>query len=207
MRTRSRSSRAASRCWRSTGRGKAKRSTKFRSAATTNALRARSWTGYKVEQDLDKDKIAIWGVSLGGYYAPRAAAYEKRLKACIALSGPFDWAQIWDALPDLTRETFQARSHSKTAADAKASAAKLTLREAAQKHHLPAVRRRRPAGPPGAGVARRDAREGACRARWSCSWSRTAATMPTTGRIATEAGPPTGSPASSDYRRSNGGCP
>ena len=81
--------------------------------------------------DLDKERIAIWGVSLGGYYAPRAAAYEKRLKACIALSGPFDWAQIWDALPDLTRETFQARSHSRTAADAKASAAKLTLRDAA----------------------------------------------------------------------------
>ena len=82
--------------------------------------------------DLDKDKIAIWGVSLGGYYAPRAAAYEKRFKACIALSGPFDWALIWDALPDLTRETFQARSHSQAAADAKASAAKLTLREAAR---------------------------------------------------------------------------
>jgi 2,6-dihydroxypseudooxynicotine hydrolase len=81
--------------------------------------------------DLDRERIAIWGVSLGGYYAPRAAAYEKRFKACIALSGPFDWALIWDALPDLTRETFQARSHSKTASDAKASAAKLTLREAA----------------------------------------------------------------------------
>jgi 2,6-dihydroxypseudooxynicotine hydrolase len=81
--------------------------------------------------DLDRERIAIWGVSLGGYYAPRAAAYEKRFKACIALSGPFDWALIWDALPDLTRETFQARSHSKTAGDAKASAAKLTLREAA----------------------------------------------------------------------------
>jgi pimeloyl-ACP methyl ester carboxylesterase len=82
--------------------------------------------------DLDKERIAIWGVSLGGYYAPRAAAYEKRFKACIALSGPFDWAQIWDALPDLTRETFQLRSHSRTAADAKASAAKLTLRDAAK---------------------------------------------------------------------------
>src|SRR2546426_3096709 len=45
--------------------------------------------------DLDAERIAIWGVSLGGYYAPRAAAYEKRFKACIALSGPFDWAQIW----------------------------------------------------------------------------------------------------------------
>jgi len=82
--------------------------------------------------DLDKEKIAIWGVSLGGYYAPRAAAYEKRLKACIALSGPFDWALIWDALPELTRDTFRVRSHSKTETDAKASAAKLTLREAAR---------------------------------------------------------------------------
>ena len=86
----------------------------------------------ETRKDLDRNRIAIWGVSLGGYYAPRAAAYEKRLKACIALSGPFDWAQIWDALPDLTRETFQARSHSKTPQDAKASAAKLTLREAAK---------------------------------------------------------------------------
>jgi 2,6-dihydroxypseudooxynicotine hydrolase len=82
--------------------------------------------------DLDAERVAIWGVSLGGYYAPRAAAYEKRLKACIALSGPFDWATIWDALPDLTRETFQARSHSRSAAEAKANAAKLTLRDAAK---------------------------------------------------------------------------
>jgi len=86
----------------------------------------------ETRKDLDRNKIAIWGVSLGGYYAPRAAAYEKRLKACIALSGPFDWATIWDALPDLTRETFQARSHSRSAAEAKANAAKLTLRDAAK---------------------------------------------------------------------------
>jgi 2,6-dihydroxypseudooxynicotine hydrolase len=87
--------------------------------------------------DLDRERIAIWGVSLGGYYAPRAAAYEKRFKACIALSGPFDWALIWDALPDLTRETFQVRSHSRTPEAAKASAARLTLREAAGKITCP----------------------------------------------------------------------
>jgi pimeloyl-ACP methyl ester carboxylesterase len=86
----------------------------------------------ETRKDLDAKRAAIWGVSLGGYYAPRAAAYEKRFKACIALSGPYDWALIWDALPDLTRETFQARSHSKTAEQAKASAAKLTLRDAAK---------------------------------------------------------------------------
>ena len=29
---------------------------------------------------------------MGGYYAPRAAAFCKNLKGCIALSGPFDLA-------------------------------------------------------------------------------------------------------------------
>ncbi len=82
--------------------------------------------------DLDAERIAIWGVSLGGYYAPRAAAYEKRFKACIALSGPFDWAQIWDGLPELTRSTFRLRSHSADENEAKRNAAKLTLKDAAK---------------------------------------------------------------------------
>ena len=38
--------------------------------------------------DLDAARIGLWGVSLGGYYAPRAAAFEKRVKACIALVRP-----------------------------------------------------------------------------------------------------------------------
>ncbi len=83
-------------------------------------------------EDVEGKKVAIWGVSLGGYYAPRAAAYEKRFRACIALSGPFDWAEIWDALPELTRKTFEVRSHSRNQNDAKQHAATLTLRQAAQ---------------------------------------------------------------------------
>jgi 2,6-dihydroxypseudooxynicotine hydrolase len=86
----------------------------------------------ETRSDLDAARIAIWGVSLGGYYAPRAAAYEKRFKACIALSGPFDWAEIWDGLPDLTRETFTARSHSRNQEEAKRQAAALTLKDAAK---------------------------------------------------------------------------
>jgi pimeloyl-ACP methyl ester carboxylesterase len=89
------------------------------------------------QSGLDASRIGIWGVSLGGYYAPRAAAYEPRIRACIALSGPFDWAEIWDALPELTRNTFQARSHTKTPAAAKAHAATLTLAEAAAKITCP----------------------------------------------------------------------
>lgn len=61
---------------------------------------------------LDAGRVGLWGVSLGGYYAPRAAAFEPRVKACIGLSGPYDWAAIWPQLPELTRETFRVRSHS-----------------------------------------------------------------------------------------------
>ena len=62
-------------------------------------------------RDLDAARIGLWGVSLGGYYAPRAAAFEKRIKACIALAGPYDWDDRWDGLPELTREAFRVRSH------------------------------------------------------------------------------------------------
>jgi 2,6-dihydroxypseudooxynicotine hydrolase len=88
-------------------------------------------------KDLDAKRIAIWGVSLGGYYAPRAAAYEKRIKACIALSGPYDWQGIWDGLPELTRETFRVRSHSKDETQARAVAKTLTMKEAAPRITCP----------------------------------------------------------------------
>lgn len=35
-------------------------------------------------KDVDKDKVALIGYSAGGYYAPRAASGEPRIKACIA---------------------------------------------------------------------------------------------------------------------------
>ncbi|WP_123054555.1 alpha/beta hydrolase [Clostridium sp. JN-1] len=41
-------------------------------------------------EEVDKSSIIILGESLGGYLAPRAAAFEHRLKACIANSGIFD---------------------------------------------------------------------------------------------------------------------
>jgi 2,6-dihydroxypseudooxynicotine hydrolase len=82
--------------------------------------------------DLDAGRIGLWGVSLGGYYAPRAAASEKRVKACIALSGPFDWAEFFDKLPPLTRDTFRVRSKAKSDAEARQHAATLTLKQAAK---------------------------------------------------------------------------
>jgi dipeptidyl aminopeptidase/acylaminoacyl peptidase len=78
--------------------------------------------------EVDGSRIGLWGVSLGGYYAPRAAAFEKRLKACIGLAGPYDFHDKWDTLPELTRETFRVRSHLATQQEAKAYSATLTLK-------------------------------------------------------------------------------
>ena len=83
-------------------------------------------------RDLDSSRIGMWGVSLGGYYAPRAAAFNKRIQACIALGGPFDWGAAWDGLPALTREAFRVRSHCATEDEARAKAATLTLEGIAQ---------------------------------------------------------------------------
>ncbi len=83
-------------------------------------------------RDLDSKRIGMWGVSLGGYYAARAAAFEKRIKACIALGGPFDFGAAFDTLPDLTRETFRIRSHCKTVEAARKNAQTLSLTGIAQ---------------------------------------------------------------------------
>lgn len=83
------------------------------------------WVGNRA--DLDAARVGLWGVSLGGYYAPRAAAFEPRVRACIALSGPYDFASAWERLPELTRETFRVRSKRDSDVAARAHAASLSL--------------------------------------------------------------------------------
>lgn len=41
-------------------------------------------------EEIDSDRVAVMGISLGGYFAPRCAAREKRFAACVA------WGAIWD---------------------------------------------------------------------------------------------------------------
>ena len=87
--------------------------------------------------DVDGGRIGLWGVSLGGYYAPRAAAFEKRVKACISLSGPFDFASNWDLFPELTRETFRVRAKCGTLDEARKFGATLSLNGIAGKLTCP----------------------------------------------------------------------
>ncbi len=49
--------------------------------------------------EVDATRIGLFGVSLGGYMALRAAAMEQRVTACISLSGPFDGSTTRNLAP------------------------------------------------------------------------------------------------------------
>ena len=42
-------------------------------------------------KEVDPKRIALMGISFGGYLAPRAVAFEKRIKACIVNGGVYDF--------------------------------------------------------------------------------------------------------------------
>ena len=95
--------------------------------AVTAALDRLQWDG----------EVGLAGVSLGGYYAPRAAAFEPRVQAAAGVSGPFNFGEVWDARPSLTKETFQHHSGASTAEEARAKAFELNLDGVAERIEQP----------------------------------------------------------------------
>jgi pimeloyl-ACP methyl ester carboxylesterase len=66
--------------------------------------------------EVDAERIALIGWSLGGHLAPRAASAEHRLAACIADCGAFDMYQgFLDRLPEALRTAYQAGDEAATA--------------------------------------------------------------------------------------------
>ena len=45
--------------------------------------------------DVDPKRVAIMAYSAGGYYAPRAAAFEQRYAACVAWGPHYDYHAVW----------------------------------------------------------------------------------------------------------------
>jgi dienelactone hydrolase len=82
----------------------------------------------ETRSDIDPARVGIWGVSLGGYYAPRAACFEKRIRACIALSGAYERSSSFEGRPVINVEAFRVRSKSATLEEAGRVAARMTLR-------------------------------------------------------------------------------
>ena len=63
--------------------------------------------------DVDPDRIALIGLSLGGFLGPRAAADEPRLAACIADCGSFDmYTAALERMPARLAAGLQARKRS-----------------------------------------------------------------------------------------------
>lgn len=50
----------------------------------------------ETRHDVDPERIGIMALSLGGYYAPRAAAFEKRFRCCVAWGAIWDYGEIWE---------------------------------------------------------------------------------------------------------------
>ena len=65
----------------------------------TARLDSEAWAGAAVDwleqrADVDPTRIGIVGWSLGGYYAPRAAAFEKRFALCVAWGANHNWGAV-----------------------------------------------------------------------------------------------------------------
>jgi 2,6-dihydroxypseudooxynicotine hydrolase len=81
--------------------------------------------------DVDLDRVGLMGVSLGGYYAPRAAAYERRVRAAVGISGPYKLDACWDVMPLPSREAIVHNTRAATLEEGRTRAAELTLVDAA----------------------------------------------------------------------------
>jgi pimeloyl-ACP methyl ester carboxylesterase len=102
-------------------------------AAMLDAVTAREDVG------VDLDRVGAVGVSLGGYYAPRAAAFEPRIRVVAGISGPYDFGELWDELPPLTRDAFVVRSGARDEREGRERAHQLSLRGVAGDVAQPAL--------------------------------------------------------------------
>ena len=89
--------------------------------------------------DVDATRIGIFGMSMGGYYAPRSAAFEPRIKACVGNCGAYNYAEcfIVDSRPAVSREAFLHYTGTKTEEEALQFAKRISLEGVAEKITCP----------------------------------------------------------------------
>ena len=76
--------------------------------------------------EIDEQRIALLGRSLGGHYALRAAAADRRVAAAVVFGGFHDVTH-WDEMPPLTREGFRQATGAATEEEARRRLAHMTL--------------------------------------------------------------------------------
>lgn len=57
-------------------------------------------------EGVDTSRLGVYGVSLGGFYAPFVAAHEPRFDACVGISGPFTVGSVSGRGSELVKEQF-----------------------------------------------------------------------------------------------------
>ncbi len=83
----------------------------------------------ETRRDIDASRIGIVGQSLGAIYAPLAAAFESRIKACVANCGPFNFGPVLRQMPQVSQDLFRIRAHVSTMDEAFALAHRLSLED------------------------------------------------------------------------------
>ncbi len=63
--------------------------------AETEQYASAAYDYLAARQEVDPKRIAAMAISLGGYYAPRAASLEPRFAACIAWGAQWDYYDTW----------------------------------------------------------------------------------------------------------------
>lgn len=76
------------------GSGEALRMRGLTARITTEDWAAACVDYLETRSDVRSDRIGLVGWSLGGYYAPRAAAFERRLALCVAWGANHNWGAV-----------------------------------------------------------------------------------------------------------------
>ena len=76
------------------GTGEALRLKGLTAIADTERWASAALDWLEKRSDVATDRIGIVGWSLGGYFAPRAACYEKRLRLCVAWGANHNWGAL-----------------------------------------------------------------------------------------------------------------
>ena len=88
---------------------------------------------------IDMKRVALIGSSVGGYYAPRAAAFDRRIKACVCYSAIFDVVDgVFDPYPAI-RSRLKEIIGAKTIEEAREKFLPFTLKHVVQEIKCPCL--------------------------------------------------------------------
>ena len=101
----------------------------FEPAFEKVATAVADWLGTR--DDIDSGRIGVIGISLGSYFAARAAAFEPRMTCSVSFGGRYSYGNF-DSMPAISQQAFQTRTHSPDKETARERTKAFTLAETAR---------------------------------------------------------------------------